>query len=383
VLPDTAAPRNSAMTSTDELLAAPFPVLKSLIDTALSTRNYSDLPALLSTLALRMDASSSPPVEDVEDVVVLIENLCLLLPKEQLAKLPPELLKMAMNIRRQAEVPEPPAPTSGVTNLGNTCWMTSFLIALCANFSIVMAALDKDLKANPGNGVAKALRDTLLQMKEAGKAGTVHNPRVFLRAVRAVLPKYSDGGEHDAADFLTDVLNFLPNVKLLYSFGFTETKTCRHCCIETTVHTKEVVLLLRHNIGMSFQDAVEQLAVDALIDGATCSYCGVINSTYHKFKVYNLPVLLAVQRSYNTVAPEPFYISSVATARVGQSFYQLKAVSFHVPGASYRSHYLTGVYGSSSWMLHDDARPPSKFRWKEYDQPRASLLVFQVGSRIA
>ena len=182
-----------------------------------------------------------------------------------------------------------PLAETGLSNLGNTCFMNSILQCLCATPEIVAAAYNGSLSAKGRGKLGKELQSLVLKMHETRSGGQV-SPSSFLSKMQAHDKRFSGRRQHDAQEFFISLLDGLsketntvvgkPPYKELKSRNSAEEES-----VEAWAYAK------------SFEDGpVLDIFQGQLQATTTCKSCGHESRCFDPFMDISLPLPSASDR---------------------------------------------------------------------------------------
>ncbi|KAI5170998.1 ubiquitin carboxyl-terminal hydrolase 5/13 [Nematocida sp. LUAm3] len=244
----------------------------------------------------------------------------------------------------------------GISNLGNTCYISAPLIAI--SFSLKNHL--KRLKSFPGTDQCDLPRKCFAcQLQKAIKrAQTPSNASFSIEdlwhCIESIYPKYSLNIQQDASEFLEDLLSTVEvydsighfsMLSELFKIEVTITTKCSNCPLSTTEkETRKIFYLQSKPINESVTETEELIA--------SCS-CGA-NSKKRTSAVTHLPPVLLVQQSQQQKNAPPPHLS------ISHKNYHLAATLLY-KGTTNAGHYAAQVRGiAAQYAAHNTPQDTSQ-----------------------
>lgn len=297
---------------------------------------------------------------------------------------------------------------TGILNIGNTCYINS-VIQCFSNF-IKMTEYYLNYEMIKDHKYKDLFKNYIILIRELWKGNHIVKPTSFKNSINFIFKKYNNNQQHDAYEFMTDLINVLheysskSSVEVYSDYSSNKFKESRkewrkHFDNQTSFVleyfygqfiTKYTCNLCYNNFYKYEPFASIDLSVPPKVTSCDLNY--IINKNFtkdylniecekcsedldfkknpeHKItnRIYKLPeILIFVIKRYNnhlqknnfemtlneTITMEPYYF----TNNNESNFYSLKSIICNSGDTLYSGHYYSIIKRGSSFKIYDDSK---------------------------
>lgn len=235
---------------------------------------------------------------------------------------------------------------SGLSNLGNTCYLNSLMQVLKS-----IKSFESSLNESP---ISLRLKDLFYGMN----SNTQYSPNEFLNYITDIDNYWGDGHPHDCKELLFFIFSQLnkQGVSIYPLFSWDFQRTLRFNC-HTSLATENLILITIKDgeLAQSIKAAIKEktMTLSQNYKKICCNQCSSITSCIEYIEISNIPKISVFYKNSNNRSYDTLKNIEIIDTNIG--LFKIIGIICLTSYNEYIRHNTALIYEDSEWYLYNDS----------------------------